>query len=308
MHTLLLKGQGLTVQRPARFTGTLTGAALSGAAIALAVALAVKASTWPPSLTLFLGILGVTLLGVLALFFAFWAWSCYSLRYILDRGGLTIAWGVVRHYVPIDKIQELKHGRGEIKTRVSGLAWPGHQIGHGDADEIGPAIFFSTHRSPEDVVYVKTPDRTYAISPADPARFVAEAQRFKAVGEPEDAPAVQWNFVGLHPIWSDHWAQSLGIVAIALNVALWGLVLGFYPDLDNQITIEFPPIGDITTLQSRSEILTIPATATVFLIVNLVAGLIFQWRERAAAYLLAGGAVIFQAAFWIAATVAFVNA
>lgn len=308
MHAVLLKGQGLTVERPPRFTGTLTAAAPSAIAIALAAALLVKATTWPASLTLFLGILGITLLGALAIFFAFWAWSCYSLRYILDRGGLTIAWGTVRHHIPIDQIEDLQHGRGELKARVAGLAWPGHQIGHGDADEIGPAIFFSTHRSPEELVYVKTRDLAYAISPTDPVRFIAETRRLKETGKPEYTPPVQWNIVGMHPIWSDRWAQSLGVAAIVLNLALWGFVLGFYPHLDNQITIDFPPIGEITTLQSRSEILRIPATATIFLVTNLVAGLVFQWRERAATYLLAGGAVLFQAAFWIAAIVALVNA
>lgn len=308
MHALLLKGQGLTVERPPRFTGTLIGALLSGTAIVLAAALAVKATTWSASLTLFLGILGITLLAPIAIFFAFWAWSCYNLRYVLDRGGLTITWGTVRHFVPIDQITGLKHGRGELKAHVRGLRWPGLNVGHGNAEEIGPVIFFSTHRSPEEVVYVQTADRAYGISPVDPVRFIAETQRLKEAGKPAARPRVQWSLVGLHPLWSDRWAQSLGVAAIALNLALWGFVLGVYPHLDNQITIEFPPIGEITTLESRSEIFRIPATATVFLVINLVSGLVFQWRERAATYLLAGGAVVFQAAFWIAAIVAFVNA
>ena len=41
---------------------------------------------------------------------------------------------------------------------------------------------------------------------------------------------------------------------------------------------------------------------------NLFAALAFQWRERAAAYLLLSGAIFFQVAFWIAAIVAVVNA
>lgn len=309
MHALLLKGQGLTVERPPRVTGTAIPAAIAAAALALAVALAVRASGWPVSFTLFLGILGIILLGVVAAFFAFWAWSCYSLRYIIDRSGITIVWGAVRHFVPVDEIQEVKPGRNEIKARVRGLGWPGHQVGHGEADEIGPVIFFSTHRSPEEIVYVRAGDRTYGLSPSDPIRFVAEAQRFKEFGRAEgDAAHVQWSLVGMHPIWSDRWAQGLGVAAIVLNLALWGLLLGVYPELDREITIEFPPIGNVTTLQSRSEILQIPATATVFLVVNLVAGLIFQWRERAATYLLAGAAVVFQVAFWIAAVVALINA
>lgn len=308
MHAVLLKGQGLTVERPPRVTGTAVGTTAAGLALALALALTIKATTWPVSLTLFLGILGVTLLCIVAAFFAFWAWSCYSLRYIIDRCGITISWGTVRHFISIDKIQDIRYGHVDMKARVRGLVWPGHQIGHGDADDIGPVIFFSTHQSPEELIYVQTPERTYGLSPTDPVRFISEAQRFREAGKPESMTPVRWNLVGMHPIWSDRLAQGLAVAAIILNLGLWAFVFGVYPELDNQITIEFPPVGEITTLQSRTEVLQIPYTATLFLAVNLLAGLVFQWRERAATYLLAGGAVLFQVAFWIAAIVAVVNA
>ncbi len=306
MHSLLL--QGITEARPPRLVGTSIGLGLAAVAIVLAVAVGVQAADWPVSLTLFLGVLAIVLLSVLAIVFAFWAWSCFSLRYVLDRSGLEIVWGPVRHFVPIERIEELKQGRAEIGASVRGLTWPGHQIGRGEADEVGPVIFFSTHRSPEEPVYVRTADVTYGISPRDPIHFLAEAKRFQERAAPELRPSVEWSFLGSHPMWRDRAAQLLALGAVVLNLALWGFVFGLYPDLDNQITIEFPPIGDITTLQSRSEILRIPATATAFLVVNIVAGLLFQWRERAATYLLMGGAVIFQVAFWIAAIVAFVNA
>jgi hypothetical protein len=306
VHALLL--QGVTEARPPRLVGTSIGLGLAAVAIVLAVGVGIQAIDWSVSLTLFLGILAIALLSVFAIVFAFWGWSCFSLRYVLDRSGLQIVWGPVRHFISIDRIGELELGRGETVASVRGLTWPGHQVGRGEAAEIGPVIFFSTHRSPEDIVYVRTDDVTYGISPPDPSYFLAEMQRLKEVGSPEPRPRVEWSFLGSHPMWRDRAAQLLSLAAIALNLALWGFVFGLYPDLDNQITIEFPPIGDITTLQSRSEILRIPATATVFLATNLLAGLLFQWKERAATYLLVGGAVIFQVAFWIAAIVAFVNA
>ena len=308
MHPVLLQSQGLTEARPARLVGTSVGAGLSVFAIALAIGVGVQASGWSVSLTLFLAILTIVLLVGVASVFAFWAWSCYSLRYVLNRAGLEIYWGTVRHFVAIDQIEELKLGRGETRARVQGLTWPGLQIGHGDSDEMGPVIFFSTHQSPEELVYVRTKDVTYGISPQDPIRFVSDAQRYQESAKPELPSSVRWSLLGSHPMWNDRVAQLLASAAIVLNLALWGFVFGLYPDLDNQITIEFPPIGDIAILQSRSEILRIPATATVFLGINLVAGILFQWRERSATYLLVGGAVIFQVAFWIAAVVAFVNA
>jgi len=168
VHPLLL--QGLIEARPPRLVGTSIGLGLAAVAIVLAVGVGIQAVDWSVSLTLFLGVLAIVLLCVLAIVFAFWAWSCYSLRYVLDNSGLEIAWGLVRHFVPIDRIEELKQGRAEIGVNVRGLTWPGHQIGRGEADEIGPVIFFSTHRSPEELVYVRTADVTYGISPQDPTR------------------------------------------------------------------------------------------------------------------------------------------
>ena len=111
-----------------------------------------------------------------------------------------------------------------------------------------------------------------------------------------------------HPIWSDRVAQLLMLAALALNVALWAYIFANYPDMSNEITIEFPPIGDITTLHSRDAIFRIPGTASAVLGVNLVASLLFQPRERAATYLLLSGTIFLQVVFWVAAVVAVVNA
>ena len=93
-----------------------------------------------------------------------------------------------------------------------------------------------------------------------------------------------------------------------MNLGLWGYVFAIYPDLSNEITIDFPPIGDITTLHSRLEILKVPGTATAFLAVNLLAALGFQWRDRSVAHLVLSGTIFLQVVFWIAAGIAVTNA
>jgi len=320
VHTLLLKGQslaqGLTIERPVRTTGTLVGAGVSLLALGLALALVLRASGWPVSFTQFLAYVGAGVLLLLALLFAFWAYGCYSLRYIVDRTGLTIVWGPLKHFVSLDRIQAFVHGRGEHRPKVSGVGWRGYHIGRGYVDEFGRVLFFSTHRAPEELVYVQTPDTTYALSPEDPARFVAKAQRFQQARLPDaqaalaasTKPAVQRDLLAAHPIWADRVAQSLAVLAVLANLTLWGFLFAVYPDLNNQIQIEFPPIGDVTTLQSRAEIFKIAGTASAILLTNVVAALAFQWRERAASYLLLSGAILFQALFWVAAIIAVVNA
>jgi len=305
---MLLKGQGVTIQRPARTTGTLIGAGASLVALALAAALLAKASDWPISFPQFLAYLAAGGLTLLSLTFAFWAYGCHSLRYVMDRAGLTIGWGPIKHFISIECIEKLMHGRGEQRPQVEGLGWWGYHIGRGYVEGLGRVLFFSTHRAPEELVYVQTADATYALSPQDPVRFIAEAQRFQQAAKPNRPSAIERDPLSAHPIWADRLAQLLAAAAVLLNVALWGFIFAVYPSLNREITIEFPPIGDIATLHSRLEILKIPAGATAILAMNLVAGLGFQWRERAATYLLMSGAIFFQALFWLAAGVALINA
>ncbi|MDO8614440.1 MAG: PH domain-containing protein [Dehalococcoidia bacterium] len=308
---MLLKGQGLTIERPPRAAGTLVGAGASVLALILAALLLLKVSGWPVSFPQFLGYAGAGLLILLAAVFGFWAYACAQMRYLLDAKGLTIAWGTLRHVIPVGRIEGFAQGRGEQRPRISGVGWWGYHVGRGHMDEFGRVLFFSTHRSPEELVYVRTADATYALSPRDPDRFIAEARRLQSASGPAQAEAravVQRHPVAIYPVWADRVAQWLGLAAVLLNLALWGYVFAVYPDLQNQITIEFPPLGDISTLQSRSEIFKIPATATAILGVNLLAGLGFQWKERAATYLLLSGAIFFQVLFWLAAAIAVINA
>ena len=280
---------------------------LSAIAAVLATALIVKATTWPVSLTQFVAIVSATVLIALAVVFAFWAYACYTLHYTVDRNGLTIAWGTIRHYIPMERIEGLSAGRGEDRPDLWGLSWPGLRVGRAlvGGKEV---LFYSTHRSPEEIVYVRTPSATYAVSPQDPARFMAEVGRFRRSAKPGGSEIVQRDIVGSHPIWADRVAQILALAAVLTNLALWGYVFAVYRDLSPQITIEFPPLGEITDVHSRNELLMIPAAALAVLAVNLVAGLAFQWRERAATYLLLSGSVFLQLLFWVSAGIAVANA
>lgn len=310
MHPVLLKGKGLTIERPSRATGTAVGSVLVLLALVLSVALLARAISWPASFPGFLAYTGAGLLAALAALFAFWTYSCANLHYVLDHTGVTVKWGPVTHFVPMQAITDVKAGKKEMSPKISGVGWYGYHIGRGEVEDVGTTVFFSTHRSPAEIVYVKTAEVAYALSPQDPARFAAEIERFHSVGseEPPGPATIRREQIASHPIWADRVAQYLALAAIAVNVVLWGWLLAVYQDLNNEITIEFPPIGDITTLQERSEILKIPATASAFLAVNLIAGLIFEWKERAASYLVLSATLFFQVLFLIAAAVAIANA
>lgn len=308
MHAVLLKSQGLTIERPPRTTGALVGGGAVFLALVLAAALLLKAIDWPVSFPQFLAYAGAALLLVVAGVFSFWTYACINLRYVLDGEGLAIRWGPVRHYIPINQLRSLTPGRGEQHLQIKGIGWLGYHIGRGYVEEYGDVLFFSTHRTPEDVVYIRASDTVYAVSPQDPARFIAEVERARKAGKSAERSFVRRDVLAAHPIWADRAAQWLGLAAIALNLALWGYVFAAYPDLGEQIKIQFPPIGDITEVHSRGELLKVPATATAILATNLLVGLGFQWKERAATYLLLSGAVFFQVLFLVAAVISVANA
>lgn len=296
---------------PERRLGVLLAVLPALIAVALAAAVSIKASGWPVSFPQFLAYGCAGLLVALAAVFVFWSYACATLRYVLDRSGLTIVWGPLRQFVPLHAIKELVAGRGEHRPRVRGLSWWGHHVGRGEARGLGEAIFYSTHRAPEELVYVRTAAATYAVNPRDPSGFIARVRRLQeqtARPEGEAAESVHRDLVAGHPIWADRVAQWLTALAVLVNLALWGYVFAVYPDLDPQITIEFPPLGDITELHSRQAIFRIPAFATAVLAVNLLVGLGFHWRERAATYLLLSATIFFQVLFLVAAGVAVGNA
>lgn len=309
MYPVLLQGQGVTIERPRRLLGTAIAALPAIIAVALGAALIFKAASWPVSATLFAAVVGVLILFALATVFTFWAAACFTMQYMLGSRGLTIVWGTLRQFIPMERIEGLSAGRAEDRPSVGrGLSWPGLHVGRGESAG-RQVLFYSTHRSPEEIVYIRTPAATYALSPHDPPRFIMEVQRFKQVAPPKaGSEAARRDIIGRHPIWADRTAQWLALGAIAVNLALWGYIFAIYPDLSPQITIQFPPLGEITEVHSRSMILVIPAVALGVLIVNVVAALGFQWKERAASYLLLTGSLFLQLLFWVSAGVAVVNA
>lgn len=306
---MLLEGKGLTIERPARSTGTAVGVAICAVALAVALALLLRALGWPTSFPRFVAYAGAAMMAAVAATFAFWTYACITMRYLVDGQGVSVRWGPVSHRIAVGSITGVSRGRGEERPRIRGVGWPGYHVGRGDVAGLGETLFFSTHRDPEELVYLKTDQVAYAFSPSDPDRFVSAVERArKTGGEDTSAPLVDRGMMAAHPMWHDRVAQALVAGAVLLNAALWAFVLAVFPDLSNEITIEFPPIGDIATLQSRDEVLQIPLTASALLLANLLGALLLHPRERAATYLLLSGSVFFQAVFWVAAVVAVVNA
>jgi hypothetical protein len=274
--------------RPRRTVGTMFGGAVAAWCIAIAVALTVRGMLADVSL-------GVVPLYVVAsvffgmgLLFAYWTYSLATMRYTLDRNVLTITWGDVRQLVPMAQIERLVPGRERSDPRVAGVSWIGHHVGHGEVEEgVGYTLFYSTHRSPEDLLYIVTPEQSYAISVDDEVEFAEAIQAQQRLGPLVSVPQVpQRSYLAAQPFWEDRAAQVMALVAAAAFFVMMGYIYQQYPGLPQSIPLSFPQLDGVTRVGGKEELLRFPMTGVGVLAINLVAGFVAHSWERMVGYVL----------------------
>ena len=229
---------------------------------------------------------------------AYWLWGALTLRYTLDRNALTVHWAGATHVIPLPIVQRLVPGT-ELPTapRVQGLRLPGYTVGQAELPDLGRTLFFSTRPLAEQV-FVVTPLQTYALSPDDPAAFLAEVATRQRLGPTEyvaqTVRLAPW--LGL-PIWRDRVAHLLLGVAALACVALYAWVVARYPDLPASLPLRGPTLPPLARLAA----LLLPTIGLGALVGNGLLAALVHARERGAALLLLGGAVAVQALLWVAA-------
>jgi len=277
---------------PARTLGTLVGAALTAWCFVFAGVMLWRGLSEPVALPTIGPYLAATLFFALGCLFAYWTYSCLTLRYYLDRNGLTIHWGDIRQLIPMDRIERLVPGRELPAPKVSGVSWLGHHVGHGRVEGLGDVIFYATHRTHEELLYVVTATQTYAISVPDETRFAEELQGHQRLGQVVSLPQVtERTAIAAQPFWHDATAQLLALGSIGAFAVLLGYVFHQYPGLPESIPYAFPSLGGITRVDNKSELLAIPVTGIGLLAANLILGYVLHAWERGVGYLLFLGGI-----------------
>jgi hypothetical protein len=286
--------------RPPRFFGVLVGSAIAAWCFVLTGLLLWRGLTEPIDLPA-LGLhLTATLFFALGCIFAYWTYGCLTLRYHLDRNGLTIHWGDIRQLIPMDRIERLVPGRELPPPRVAGVSWLGHHVGLATVGDLGNTIFYATHRTHEELLYVVTPTQTYAISVDDEVRFAEELQGHQKMGQLVSLPQVtERTSLASLPFWHDPIAQALALASILAFAVTLGYVFYNYPGLSENIPLAFTPLG----FDNKRELLAIPVTGLGLLAVNLVLGFLVHAWERAVGYLLFLAAAGAQATLLAAAII-----
>ncbi len=249
-------------------------------------------------------LLALLLVGSLLLLGLLLYWLDGLLRagYNLDRNRLVIRWGATRQVIPMANVVRVIPG-SQVRERVRfrGVRWPGYQMGYGEAETLGPVLFYATAPL-ERQVWISTPALTYAISPADLEGF-SEALRVRLemgptqmVDQVSEQPAIfSWAF------WSDRLGVGLLMSGGLLLLLLVGFLCWRYPSLPDQVPLRVNAAGEAGGWVRRIRVFYLPLIGLLTLLANTTLGFLLYRRERVAAYLLWAGSLIVQVLVWVAA-------
>jgi hypothetical protein len=219
------------------------------------------------------------------------AYRFYALStgyYILQRSGLRIRWGLRREDVPLNDIEWIRPA-DELGFRLylPWLRWPGAVVGSRQVPELGQVEFMAADTA--HMILVATPQRVFAISPADLNKFTAEFRRVNELGSlaPLEAQSL-YPKVFLGRVWEDRLARRLMLVGLGVGLVLLAVVAFAIPRLD---TIAWTMPGSTAPAE---RLLLLAVLDGMLWLVDLVFGFFLYRRGedlRIAAYLLWGNSV-----------------
>jgi hypothetical protein len=226
-------------------------------------------------------------------------------RYVLNRNGIGVRWGLAVEEIPLPSVRLEKPAQSvypSLRPR-GGLRWPGCVVGLGEVEGFGLVEFFST-RSTKDTLLVISAERTLAISPPDGEAFqraFADAGR-QGVLDPVKPLSARPDLFPAR-LWRDPLARGLLFLGIILPLVLLGFLglrAGTVPD---RVPFGFDLLGNPDPLVPPGRLLLLPLIGGLCWAVNLGLGSGFYRRvaDRPLAYALWAVAVVVNLLLWAAA-------
>ncbi|WP_169239952.1 PH domain-containing protein [Candidatus Roseilinea sp. NK_OTU-006] len=268
-----------------------------------AIASAIAAALVPLSGLTFLFVVSAIALLALAIWLGYHTYQLAYASYSLDRNAFVIRWGALREVVPMGDVQRVIAAEEVAdELRLLRVPLPGWWFGVGSHPALGKVRFYATE-PPEQQIIVVTPECSYAVSPYDGEAF-SDAFRIRL----EMRPTQNVTHARLLPgfanwrIWRDKTALTLLILAVALNLALFGFSAMRFPAASAQIALHFDASGSVDRLGEKSQLFVPPALGLITLAISLVAGLgLYRKGETLAAFMIWGGSAATQLLFFVAA-------
>jgi hypothetical protein len=224
-----------------------------------------------------------------------------KLRYNLSRNGLAIQWGLTQHRIPVDHIEAIIPAKGVAESaRFWELNFGGLRYGWGWLPGFKPLKFFAAAPL-TDCLLVVTGGRTYVISPHQADHFLRAWQSRRSLGPTQawsGRPRRSWPLNT--PLFIDPLAGWLLGLAGLLWLALLAYLAFSFAALPAALPVHFNALGHADRIAEKSSLFILPVGGAIVWVVNALLGELVYQREKVAAYLLWGSAVVMQVCLWLA--------
>jgi len=241
-------------------------------------------------------VLFMILIVILSIFIPTVLYRGYALlhaRYILEREGLRLRWGLRTEDIPISHIEWVRQANESgYSVHPPVFSIPGAVLGERKTDNLGMVEFIASDLNK--LILISTPQRSFAISPQNPREFELAFQRSFEMGSlfPIESQSSR-PAAFIQSALKDKFAKYLLPMNIGLTLLLW-LVSGLVIVNNPQLPLGFSPQGLPLDRVTSQQLLLIPVLGLFVLIINIIAGLFFFRQEDyyQISYLLLIGGVI----------------
>jgi len=226
--------------------------------------------------------------------------SLLRAKYVIDREGLHIQWGLRTEDIPMDQIEWVRSSRDlPFEIKLPRGSFPGAVLGTRTHRDLGPVEFIASDTRA--LLYVAARDRIFAISPAKQAEFFSAFQRSAELGtiSPIERKSSSSDFL-VSSLFSDRAARTLILTGLFLSLGLLILTSFIIPARDT-VPLGFTP-GTQNPEQSPAErLLLLPVLSlfTFVLDIGLGAYLFRKKGYRIAAYFVFASSIIAPLSFLV---------
>lgn len=241
-------------------------------------------------------VLLMILLLVLIIFLPVVGYRAYALlnaRYIVERDGLRLRWGLRLEDIPLSAIEWVRPANESGFHVVPPLfIWPGAVLGTRSHPDLGDIEFIASDS--QDLILIVTSQKSYAISPDKPYEFVSTFQRLLELGSlspltPRSAKPTAF----FQQVLKDPLARLMLPINIVLTFILW-VVSGFIIANHQQLPIGYSPTGVPETFVPAEQLLLLPVIGVLVLVADFASGMFFFRKDEARniAYLMWLGGIL----------------
>jgi hypothetical protein len=206
------------------------------------------------------------------------AYALFRAQYKLDRNSLELRWGLRDELVPLGDIEWVRSAKDLMQPiSLPSIHVPGAIIGLRRHPDLGVIEFLAS--GSRDLLLVAARDRVYAISPADPAEFMATFARAVELGSLRDAkPKSQHASFVITKAWESGLVRFLWLAALFLNIGLAAWTSLLIP-ARAQFALGFRPDATPDAVPSP-QLVIVPLVSALLGLTGWVAGLfLYRWPK-----------------------------